>query len=58
MSKKAQEKKDKIKRNIQISNKIWNDWNFQIHWNEIELINPRSRTEEIITSMFLLINFI
>ena len=31
--KKAQEKGDKIKRNLQTQNQNWNDMKFQIHWN-------------------------
>ena len=27
------------------ANKWWNDWKFQLHWNNIEWINPRSLTK-------------
>ena len=43
--KKAKEKEDEIKINLQMENQSWNDWNFQIHWNELEWENPRSRIE-------------
>ena len=36
---------DEIKRKIQMANQIWNDWKFQIHWNELEWVNPRIRNE-------------
>ena len=42
ISKKSQEKGDKIKRNIQTYNRNWNCWKFQIHWNMSEWVNPRS----------------
>ena len=28
-----------------MENQIWNDWKFQIHWNKLEWVNPRSRIE-------------
>ena len=43
LSKKAQEKDDRIKSNKQAANSNWNDWRFQIHWNMIEWVNPRSK---------------
>ena len=46
LSKKAQEKGDEIKRKIYKANQDWNDWKFQIHWNELEWVNPRSRDEQ------------
>ena len=24
------------------ANKWWNDWKFQLHWNNTEWVNPRS----------------
>ena len=45
LSKKSQEKKDAVKINLQISNQIWNDWTFQIHWNKIECFNPKNCSE-------------
>ena len=29
-----------------MANKNLNDWNFQIHWNELEWVNPRHRIEQ------------
>ena len=42
LSKKSQEKEDKIKRNLQMENQSWNACRFQIHWNELEWVNPRN----------------
>ena len=28
-----------------MSNQSWNDWKFQIYWNKIERVNPRSHNE-------------
>ena len=36
ISRKAQEKEDEIKRNLQKANQNWNNWKFQIHWNKLE----------------------
>ena len=44
-SKKAQEKEDEIKRNPHKANQDWNDWIFQINWNKLDWVNPRSRDE-------------
>ena len=41
LSKKAQYKYDKIKRNLQADNRNWNYWKFQMHWNILEWVNPR-----------------
>ena len=45
LSKKSQEKEDKIKIHLQTANQNWNDWKFQIHWNKLEWVNPRNRYE-------------
>ena len=45
LGKKSQEKEDEIKRNLQISNKNWNGWKFQIHWNKLGWFNSRNRIE-------------
>ena len=36
--------KNKFKK-LYESNKWWNDWRFQLHWNNIEWVNPRSLTK-------------
>ena len=28
-----------------MTDQIWNDWIYQIHWNKIEWVNPRIRFE-------------
>ena len=44
-SKKPQENEDKSKRNLQMANQSCNEWVFQIHWNKLELVNPRNNSE-------------
>ena len=41
--KKNQKEEDEIKIKLTESNKYLNAWIFQIHWNELEWENPRSR---------------
>ena len=45
LSKKSQKEEDKIKRRLTEANQEWCDWKFQIHWNKLEWVNPRSRDE-------------
>ena len=42
LSKKAQEENNKIKRKLHTPNRNWNYWIFQLHWNKLEWVNPRS----------------
>ena len=42
---KKQEEENKINRRLTETNQEWCDWKFQIHWNKLELVNPRSRDE-------------
>ena len=46
LRKKGQKEEDKIKRRLTEANKEWCDWKFQIHWNKLEWVNPRSRDEQ------------
>ena len=46
LNKKTQKQEDEIKRKLTEANKYWNDWKFQIHWNKIEWVNPRSCDEQ------------
>ena len=46
LSKKAQKEEDEIKRKIHEANQYWNDWEFQIHWNKLDWLNPRSRDKQ------------
>ena len=43
LSKKSQEKDDKIKRNLQTADQNYNYCRFQIYWNMLEWVNPRSK---------------
>ena len=45
LSKKSQKEEDKIKRRLTETNEEWNYWKFQIHWNKLEWVNPRSHDE-------------
>ena len=40
LSKKAQEKNNKIKRKLHTDNSNWNDWKLQLHCNKLERVNP------------------
>ena len=42
LRKKSQEKQDEIQIYIYISNKWRNDWMFQLHWNKIEWVDPKT----------------
>ena len=42
LSKKSQEKYDKIKNKLYTDNRNWNDCKFQLHWNKLEWVNKRS----------------
>ena len=46
LSKKSQKEEDEIKRELTEANHYWSDWKFQIHWNKIEWLNPRSHNEQ------------
>ena len=39
------------------SNKWWNDRKFQLHWNKLEWVNPRSKTKSKKTQ-FSFFNFL
>ena len=41
LSKKAQDKKDDIKKTLYEANRYWNDSRFQLHWQNLEWVNPR-----------------
>ena len=42
LSKKAQERQDEFQKKLYESNKWWNDWKFQLHWNKLEWVDPKS----------------
>ena len=41
----TKKEENKIKIKLKKANKEWCDWKFQIHWNKLEWVNPRSRDE-------------
>ena len=43
--KKVQKEEDEIKRKLHEANQAWDYWNFKIHWDKIEQVNPRSHDE-------------
>ena len=42
ISKKAQERQDVTQKKIYEANRWWNDWKFQLHWNKLEWVDPKS----------------
>ena len=42
LSKNAQERDDLIKNKLFQYNRWWNDWKFQLHWNMLEWVDPKS----------------
>ena len=42
LSKKAQERQNLIQKNLFEANRCCNDWKFQLHWNNLEWVNPKS----------------
>ena len=47
LSKKAQERHDLIKNKLYESNRWWNDWKFQLHWNMLEWVDPKSTPKRV-----------
>ena len=45
--KKAQERDDLIKNELFQSNMWWNDWKFQLHWNMLEWVDPKSTPKRV-----------
>ena len=43
---KSPKEEEKIKIKLTEANKYFNYWKFQIHWNKLEWLNPRSRDEQ------------
>ena len=46
LSKKYQKEEDEINRKLTEANQYWNYCKFQIHYNKIEWVNPRSRYKQ------------
>ena len=51
LSKKSQEKYEEIKKKLYTANMNWNYWKFQLHWNKLEWVDPRSKTKRKIYSL-------
>ena len=47
LGKKAQKRQDLIKNELFQSNIWWNDWKFQLHWNMLEWVDPKSTTKRV-----------
>ena len=47
LSKKAQERDDLIENKHFQSNRWWNDWKFQLHWNMLEWVDPKSTPKRV-----------
>ena len=42
LSKRSQQKQDEIHEKLYEANKWWDDWKFQLHWNKLEWVNPKT----------------
>ena len=47
LSKKEQERHDIIRNKLFQSNMWWNDWKFQLHWNMLEWVDPKSTSKRV-----------
>ena len=47
LSKKSQKRQDLIKKELFVSNMWWNDWKFQLHWNILECVDPKSTPKRV-----------
>ena len=47
LGKKAQKRQDLFKNELFQSNMWWNDWKFQLHWNMLEWVDPKSITKRV-----------
>ena len=41
LSKKEQESQDAIQKKLYEANRWWNDWKLQLHWNNLEWVDPK-----------------
>ena len=46
-SKKTQERQDEIQNKLYEANRLWNDWKFQLHWNKLEWVYPKSNPKRV-----------
>ena len=47
LSTKAQERQDVIQKKLYEANRWWNDWRFQLHWNNLEWVDPKSNPKRV-----------
>ena len=47
LSKKAQEMQDEIQKKLYESNRWWNDWKFQLHWNKLEWVDSKYNPKRV-----------
>ena len=47
LSKKAQERQDYIQNKLYEANRWWNDWKSQLHWNNLEWVDPKSAPKRV-----------
>ena len=47
LSKKAQDRHDLIKKKLYEYNMWWNYWKFQLHWNKLEWVDPKSTPKRV-----------
>ena len=47
LSKKAQEGQDYIQKKLYEYNRWWNDWKFQLNWNRLEWVDPKSTSKTV-----------
>ena len=48
LSKKAQERQDKIQKKLYEANMWWNYRKFQLHWNKLEWFDPKYNPQNIL----------
>ena len=60
LSKKEQKRDDHILKKLYESNRWWNNWIFQLHWNMLEWVDPKSTPKRVkpfsVSSKMLYIN--
>ena len=52
LNKKSQERQDYIQKKLYEANRWWNGWKFQLHWNRLEWVDPKSTPKELNPFLF------
>ena len=47
INKKTQERQDVIQKKLYEDNRWWNYWKFQLHWNKLEWVDPKSNPKRV-----------